>query len=188
MGTLRWWFLRIVYLPAVRRGEDVNKINVLLSHADFRETRLILAAMGAHLDPTAYVETHLLIHNAKPDYRNLIVGPGCYIGKDCFIDLSEQVRLEADVTIAMRVTLLTHLDAGHSHAARFYPRAKKSIAVCRGAYIGANATILPGVTIHEQALVMAGAVVTQDVPARTMVGGVPARVIKKVGNENQSSG
>jgi acetyltransferase-like isoleucine patch superfamily enzyme len=47
-------------------------------------------------------------------------------------------------------------------------------------WIGANATILPGVTIGEGAIVAAGAVVTKDVAPRNMVGGVPARFIKTI--------
>ncbi|MEE1149502.1 MAG: DapH/DapD/GlmU-related protein, partial [Methanobrevibacter sp.] len=48
------------------------------------------------------------------------------------------------------------------------------------AWIGSNATILPGVTIGEGAIVAAGAVVTKDVMAKTIVGGVPAKLIKKI--------
>lgn len=52
--------------------------------------------------------------------------------------------------------------------------------VKRGAGIGANATILCGITIGEYAMVAAGAVVTRDVPPHTLVGGVPAKVMGKV--------
>lgn len=48
------------------------------------------------------------------------------------------------------------------------------------AWIGANATILTGVTIGENAVVAAGSVVTKDVPANCLVGGVPAKVIKEI--------
>lgn len=56
----------------------------------------------------------------------------------------------------------------------------KPIKVGTNAWIGANATILPGVTIGENAVVAAGAIVTKDVPASTVVAGVPAKVIKKI--------
>lgn len=54
------------------------------------------------------------------------------------------------------------------------------IRLCKNAWIGARATILPGVTVGEGAIVASGAVVSKDVPPHTAVGGVPARVIKEI--------
>jgi UDP-2-acetamido-3-amino-2,3-dideoxy-glucuronate N-acetyltransferase len=56
----------------------------------------------------------------------------------------------------------------------------KGVTMKRGARIGANVTVLPGITIYEDALVAAGSVVTKDVPARKIVMGTPARVIRDV--------
>jgi len=56
----------------------------------------------------------------------------------------------------------------------------KPVHICRGAWVGAGATILPGVTVGEDAVVGAGSVVTHDVPAGTIVAGNPARLIKSV--------
>lgn len=59
----------------------------------------------------------------------------------------------------------------------------KPVTIKKNAWIGAKAIILPGVTVGENAVVAAGAVVTKNVPANTVVAGVPAKVIKKIPNE-----
>jgi acetyltransferase-like isoleucine patch superfamily enzyme len=56
----------------------------------------------------------------------------------------------------------------------------KAVLIRRNAWIGANSTILPGVTVGENAIVAAGSVVTKDVEANTIVGGVPAKKIKDI--------
>ena len=57
------------------------------------------------------------------------------------------------------------------------------IVLGRNVWVGAHATILKGVTIGDNAIVAAGAVVTKDVPADTIVGGVPARIIRRIGDQ-----
>ena len=61
----------------------------------------------------------------------------------------------------------------------------KPIVIGRNAWIGANATILAGVKVGENAIVAAGAVVSKDVPANTIVGGVPAKVIRMIKQDNK---
>lgn len=58
------------------------------------------------------------------------------------------------------------------------------IHIGKNVWIGANATVLPGVTIGDGAIVAAGAVVNRDVPENTVVGGVPAKVIKHLSEED----
>ncbi len=56
----------------------------------------------------------------------------------------------------------------------------KPVVIGKNVWVGANSIILPGVTVGENAIVAAGSVVTKDVPANTLVGGVPARFIKNL--------
>ena len=59
----------------------------------------------------------------------------------------------------------------------------KPVLIDKNAWLGANSTILPGVTVGKNAVIAAGAVVTKDVPANTVVAGVPAKIIKKIGEK-----
>ena len=62
----------------------------------------------------------------------------------------------------------------------------KPVVIKQNAWIGAKATILPGVTVGKNAVVAANAVVTKDVPANTVVAGNPAKIIKKLQNKRSS--
>jgi acetyltransferase-like isoleucine patch superfamily enzyme len=62
---------------------------------------------------------------------------------------------------------------------------KQPVVLKRNCKIGTGAVILPGVTIHENAMVGAGAVVHKDVPANSIVGGIPAKIIKMLDDDNQ---
>ncbi|KAF2514845.1 sugar O-acetyltransferase [Flavobacterium foetidum] len=108
--------------------------------------------------------------------KNLKIGKNVFINFNCtFLDLGG-ITIEDNVLIAPHVSLL-------SEEHPIDPRDRQSLKPARvhikkNAWIGANATILPGVTIGENAIVAAGAVVNKDVPDNTIVGGIPAKTIK----------
>ncbi len=108
--------------------------------------------------------------------RFIQIGKNVFINHACsFLDMGG-ITIEDDVLIGPKVNLITEnhpLDPVNRRAL-----ITKPIVVKRKAWIGAAATILPGVTIGENAVVAAGAVVTTDVPANAIVGGVPAKVIR----------
>ena len=156
---------------------DESKINNLLLNSSLQETRAILLLMEARLAPDCYVENHLFIHNSRHDYSNLSIGSHAYVGKDCFFDLSDRIIIEPGAVVAMRVTILTHFDAGASQLSQRLPRTTKPVHIHAGAYVGAGAVLLPGVDIGEGAVVGAGAVVTKDMPSGSSFVGVPARAI-----------
>jgi acetyltransferase-like isoleucine patch superfamily enzyme len=133
--------------------------------------------MEARIAPDCYIENHLFIHNSRHNYSNLSVGSRAYVGKDCFFDLSDRIIIEPGAVVAMRVTILTHFDAGASQLSQRLPRMTKPVHIHAGAYVGTGAVLLPGVNIGEGAVIGAGAVVTKDTPSGSSFVGVPAREI-----------
>jgi len=110
--------------------------------------------------------------------RHIRIGKNVFINHACtFLDLGG-ITIEDDVQIGPKVNLISE-----NHPVD--PTQRKnlilnSVLIKRNAWIGAGATILPGVTIGENAIVAAGAVVHKDVPANTIVGGIPAKLIKEI--------
>jgi acetyltransferase-like isoleucine patch superfamily enzyme len=116
-------------------------------------------------------------------YRSMGVKVGRHvmIGTDAFMDpdWSGLITIEDYVGISPRAMLICH-SRPMIALQGYVPSYASSIRIKRGAWIGAGAVILPGVTIGEGAIVGAGSVVTTDVPPFSLVGGVPAKVIKKL--------
>lgn len=110
--------------------------------------------------------------------RNIILGKNVFINHFCsFLDLGG-ITIEDDVLIGPRVSITSE-----NHPVSVEDRktlVPGAVTIRKNAWIGAGATILPGVTIGENSVVAAGAVVRNDVPANTVVGGVPARELKKI--------
>jgi acetyltransferase-like isoleucine patch superfamily enzyme len=126
----------------------------------------------------------------------VVILPGAVIGRDgnicshCFIEnqvvVGDRVTVKCGVQLWDGITLEDDVFVGPN--ATFTndrePRSRNAKAtmlstlVKKGASIGANATILPGLTIGEGAMIGAGSVVTKDVPPRTLVIGNPARIVR----------
>ena len=116
-------------------------------------------------------------------YRNLKIGNTLQMNIGVVFELGETITIGNRVGIGHQVMFLT---SGHDMNESCYETAKMRmgplisapIVIQDGVWIGARALILPGVTIHEGAVVAAGAIVTKDVPPHTLVAGVPARPLR----------
>lgn len=119
--------------------------------------------------------------NFNCDYGcHISIGEGTIINCNVTILDTNNVTIGKDVFIAPGVVIsaATHpLDAERRVTRHFQSH---PITIKDRAWIGANSTILTGVTIGENAVVAAGSVVTGDVPANCLVGGIPARVLKEI--------
>ena len=86
------------------------------------------------------------------------------------------------MTLAERVLVLTHTNVGyHDHPLQAqFPAQAAPVVIEQGSFVGASATLLPGIRIGARSFVAAGSVVTADVPPGTLVAGVPARAVRQL--------
>lgn len=112
----------------------------------------------------------------------LSIGKECFLGDEVLIDLYDEVVLGNSVTLAPRVTILTHLNVGFKNhpLQKYFSKKSSPVVIKNGSVVAAASIVLPGVTINENSFVAAGSVVNQDVPPRTLVAGVPAKIIRKI--------
>lgn len=142
-----------------------------------------------------YILSNVQSRNIGPEtliWQFTIVLPGAVIGRNCNINshcfIENKVRIGDNVTVKCGVYLWdgvtiednVHLGPNVTFTNDLYPRSKhkfdlKETHVRKGASVGANATILCGVTIGEYSMIGAGSVVTKDVPGNTLWVGNPAR-------------
>jgi acetyltransferase-like isoleucine patch superfamily enzyme len=150
-------------LMEMNNSSDPNEIINFLSQITATE-----------IDESVTVFTPLYINYGK----NTKIGNNAFINFDCvFLDLGG-ITIEENVLIAPKVSLLSE---GHPTSIEDrHSLIPKPILIKKNAWIGANATILPGVTIGENSVVAAGAVVSKDVPNNTIVGGIPAKILKTI--------
>lgn len=112
--------------------------------------------------------------------KNITIGKNVFFNTGCSFQDRGGISIGDGSMIGMNVTIAT-LNHGLPLETRntTYP---SPVIIGENVWIGSNATILPGVTIEDNSVVAAGAVVTKDVPKNTVVAGVPAKAIKKVNN------
>jgi acetyltransferase-like isoleucine patch superfamily enzyme len=166
------------------RWHDEPLLNALLMRGSLTEVRHILSHVGCHIAPTAYIESQVTLHNSffghTSHLANLTVSDKAYIGKRVFLDVTDKIHIGKRVVIAMNSTILTHVNMETTDGAQFYPPECLPVTIEDGVYIGAGATILPGVTLGQGSVIGARALVTRSVQEGTVVAGVPAQLIKEL--------
>jgi len=137
----------------------------------------LLRLFGAHVGDGSIVHSVTFSNLYRSGFRGLNIGTTCFIGEECLLDLADGIQIGDQVTLAARVMLMTHLNVGYRDhpLQQRYPARSAPIRVGSGSFIGAGAMVLPGVTLGERCFVAAGALVSRDVAADGLVGGVPAR-------------
>ncbi len=113
--------------------------------------------------------------------KNIHVGDNVFINSNCTMQDQGGIYIGDNVLIGHNACLLTlNHNENPEKRANLIP---SPIKIGNGVWLGSNVTVLPGITIGDGAIIAAGAVVTRDVDENTIVAGVPAKVMRKVGDE-----
>jgi maltose O-acetyltransferase len=155
-----------------------------LPHLSFNRTRTaFLRAAGVRIGAGSLIMGGVDV-TGPGDLKDLLsIGERTFITGPLHIDLGASVRIGNDVQLGHRVSLLTidHEIGASEH--RCGPLITAPIVIEQGAWLASHVTVLAGVTVHRGAIVAAGAVVTHDVAADTLVAGVPARFVRALDEE-----
>ena len=152
------------------------KLNVTLNNSE--DVELIRKHLSEIIGKEIDASTIIFVPFYTNFGRFITIGKNVFINHACsFLDMGG-ITIEDNVLIGPKVNLITE-----NHPLNPNDRKTlicKPIAIKRNAWIGAAATILPGVTIGENAVVAAGAVVSKNVADNTIVGGIPAKIINEI--------
>lgn len=154
------------------------KINTVF-HEPEEIVTLFSELTGKEVDPT-----FRLFPPFYTDFgKNITLGKNVFINAGCKFQDQGGIFIDDGALIGHGVVLATlNHDMNPEKRQSLHPA---PIHIGKGVWIGANATVCSGVTIGDHAVVAAGAVVVKDVPADTVVGGVPAKVIRYLDSEQQ---
>lgn len=134
--------------------------------------KLVNELFGGRLPITSHIVPPMQIDKAE----QVTIGENVFINHGLTVMAAGSIAIEDGVMIGPEAALLT---ANHDFNNLMVLKCKP-IVIKKGAWIGARAIILPGVTVGEGAIVASGAVVTKDVEPKAIVGGNPAKVIKYI--------
>ncbi|KGQ53367.1 DapH/DapD/GlmU-related protein [Gallibacterium anatis] len=166
-----------IHSIVAENAHNVAKLNAQVQAAQQRAC--LEKVIGASVDPS--VQVNLPFYT---DFgRHIRLGKRVFINSGVmFTDLGG-ITIEDDVLIGPRANLIS---VNHpSDPALRRGLLLQPVTLKKNCWIGTNATVLPGVTVGENAIVAAGAVVNRDVPANSIVAGVPAKVIKTIHQEEK---
>lgn len=172
---LRWQTHRQAFFVK-QRLYSLLSVVLLDNAASGRLRAALLRLGGASIGRKCVIRRGLILQES---FR-LRLGDRVFINAGCCFDCSMPITVGDDVQLAYQVTLITGNHRIGGERQRAGPHTPRPIVIGSGAWIGARAIILPGVTVGDGAVVAAGAVVTRDVPPNTLVAGIPAAVVRSL--------
>ncbi|MCD2256792.1 2,3,4,5-tetrahydropyridine-2,6-dicarboxylate N-acetyltransferase [Agrilactobacillus fermenti] len=139
-----------------------------------------LKQYNARIEPGAIIRDQVTIGANAVIMMGAIINIGAEIGEDTMIDMG--AVLGGRATVGKHA----HIGAGAVLAGVIEPPSAQPVIIEDDVLVGANAVVIEGVHVGKGAVVAAGAIVTEDVPANTVVAGVPAKVIKQIDAKTRS--
>ena len=163
------------YLPAI---EELHRANKALYHVNHTEpgSKENEEALNAFFDGKCPADVGIFTPFQIDFPKQITFGQKVFINHSFTAMSIGGITLEDNVQIGPNVTIVTD---NHDFDDRYVLKCRP-VHIGRNAWIGANAIIMPGVTVGENAVIGGGAVVTKDVPANTIVGGNPAKVLRSL--------
>ena len=129
------------------------------------------------------IATNCAVFSREANYDGiLIVGKGTHIGDNTIIDVSDDITIKDEVAIGPNCTIYAH-DHNYTHKEKAAWKGgvePNPVIINRGAWVGANVSLLPGIVIGEKAVVAINAVVIKNIEPNTIYGGIPAKKIKDI--------
>ena len=145
---------------------------------------LWMKLFGAKISWSAVVDKVNFMNLDRTGLPGLIVDSKTFLGTGSIIDLAGRIEIENHATVSPGAIILSHLSVGFSDhpLIKHYPKKVEKTIIGTGVFIGANATVLSGVTIGKETMVGAGSVVTKNIPEKVLAAGIPATVKRKLTN------
>jgi len=177
-GEGRFWVLIGDY-PEIERWTKRRRSRIKAVHADiaarFSALPLLdLRKVRARVEPGAVIRQGARIGRDAVIMMGAVINIGAAVGERTMIDMNAVLGARA------LIGRNCHIGAGAVIAGVLEPPSVRPVVIEDGVLVGANAVVLEGVRVGRGSVVAAGAVVVKNVPAGTVVAGVPAKVIKKV--------
>ena len=137
---------------------------------------VLLKSLAGSCGDNVFVGTHVHIIS----WHNLHIGKNVSIHRGCYLDAEESIRIGDEVSIAHDCSFITfeHTWNDLSQPIKYNPTTKAPIHIASDVWLGCAVRVLSGVKVGQRSVIAAGSVVTKDVAAFTLVGGVPAKILK----------